>query len=140
MIRKRTRARHEMTDQRRQTDFAAFLHPGQRCPQTSVHATTESAVTDGYNHGIRLAAVVAPSSQAASRSAGFRSPTKVSGSRKRRHRKPVAIDSTARTAPVVSLPPCTYKAYGLPTVASKIGWCTQSQKCAEPWAQGHHVP
>jgi len=80
--------------------------------------TVRWAAAGRYDHGIRLAAVVAPSPQAVSLSADLRSPTRVSGSRRRRQRRPVAIDSTARTAPVVSLPPCTYEAYGRPTVAS----------------------
>jgi hypothetical protein len=31
------------------------------------------------------------------------------GGRTARHWSPVVIDSTARTAPVVSIPPCTYR-------------------------------
>lgn len=57
----------------------------------------------------------------ASRAAASGAPTRVSGSRRRFQRRPVAIVSTDRTAPVVPLPPWTYSAYGRPTVASKIG-------------------
>ena len=66
------------------------------------------------------AASSAPSSQQASRSAfgrprdGDRRPTG-------RQPSPAAIDSTARTAPPVSLAPCTYSPYGRGLVASRHG-------------------
>lgn len=60
--------------------------------------------------GIRLAATVAPSSQQASWPVASTSPTIDRGSRRRFHFSPVAIVSTLLTAPVVSEPPCTYKA------------------------------
>jgi hypothetical protein len=55
------------------------------------------------------AASRAPSSQQASRSALPGGPVTVTGGRTGRHCRPVVIDSTARTAPVVSIPPCTYR-------------------------------
>ncbi len=42
-------------------------------------------------------------------------------SRRRFHFKPDVMVFTARIAPVVSLPPWTYSAFGLPTIVSKIG-------------------
>jgi len=55
------------------------------------------------------AASRAPSSQHASRSALPGGPVTVTGGRTGRHCRPAVIDSTARTAPPVSLPPCTYR-------------------------------
>jgi hypothetical protein len=55
------------------------------------------------------AASSAPSSQQASRSFLPGGPVTVTGGRTARHCRPVVIDSTARTAPVVSIPPCTYR-------------------------------
>jgi hypothetical protein len=55
------------------------------------------------------AASRAPSSQQASRSALPGGPATVTGGRTGRHCRPVVTDSTARTAPPVSLPPCTYR-------------------------------
>ena len=55
------------------------------------------------------AASRAPSSQQASRSALPGGPVTVTGGRTGRHCRPAVIDSTARTAPPVSLPPCTYR-------------------------------
>ena len=51
----------------------------------------------------------APSSQQASRSCLAGGPVTATGGRTARHCRPVVIDSTARTAPVISIPPCTYR-------------------------------
>jgi hypothetical protein len=51
----------------------------------------------------------APSSQQASRSCLVGVPVTATGGRTARQARPVVIDSTARTAPVVSMPPCTYR-------------------------------
>ncbi len=53
------------------------------------------------------AASSAPSSQQASRSCRTGGPVTQTGGRTARHCRPVVIDSTARTAPPVSMPPCT---------------------------------
>src|ERR1700677_4858593 len=63
----------------------------------------------------------APSSQQASRSCLPGGPVTVTGGRTLRHCRPVAIDSTARTAPPVSEPPCTYRPNGRRRVASRHG-------------------
>ena len=73
------------------------------------------------DHPASPAAMTAPSSQHPSRSAADGGPRTDSGGRARRQPRPVVIDSTARTAPVVSEPPCTYSAYGRPLVASRQG-------------------
>ena len=67
------------------------------------------------------AASSAPNSQQASRSALPGGPVTVTGGRTGRHCKPVVIDCTARTAPAVSLPPCTYRPNGRRRVASRHG-------------------
>ena len=55
------------------------------------------------------AASSAPSSQQASRSSLPGGPMTHTGGRTARHCRPPVIASTARTAPVVSMPPCTYR-------------------------------
>src|SRR3712207_7322760 len=59
------------------------------------------------------------SSQHASRSWRDGSPTTHTGAAAWRHRSPVTIFSTERTAPSVSLLPWTKSAYGRPTPASR---------------------
>lgn len=89
--------------------------------QILVETSSPAATDHPVSYGIKLAAVVAPSSQHASRSFAPSAPVTVTGSRRRFHFRPVTIVSTLRTAPTVSEPPWTYRAYGHPTVASKIG-------------------
>ncbi len=61
------------------------------------------------DHPATSAASSAPSSQQASRSCLAGGPVTQTGGRTARHCRPAVIDSTARTAPPVSLPPCTYR-------------------------------
>jgi hypothetical protein len=63
-------------------------------------------VTD---HPAISAASTAPSSQQARRSSWPGGPVTQTGGWIARHRSPVVIICTARTAPVVSMPPCTYR-------------------------------
>src|SRR6266545_4113478 len=58
---------------------------------------------------LKPAAIAAPSSQQAFRLSGFGAPSTLTGACARRHPRPCAIASTARTAPVVSLLPWTYR-------------------------------
>src|ERR1700678_4329368 len=76
---------------------------------------------DGDDHPAISAASSAPSSQHASRSAFPGVPVTVTAGRTGRHCRPAVIDSTARTAPPVSLAPCTYRPYGRRFVASRQG-------------------
>src|SRR5260370_39572616 len=64
---------------------------------------------NGSYYSATSAASRAPSSQQASRSFLPGGPVTVTGGRIARHCRPVVIDSTARTAPVVAMPPCTYR-------------------------------
>src|SRR5450755_4394858 len=80
-----------------------------------------SAVDLGSRQPATSAATSAPSSQQASRSARPGGPVTQTGGRTARHCRPVVIDSTARTAPVVSRPPCTYRPNGRRRVASRHG-------------------
>jgi len=63
----------------------------------------------GERHGAIPAARSAPSSQQSCRSCLPGAPVTQTGGRTARQLRPVVIDSTARTAPVVSDPPCTYR-------------------------------
>jgi hypothetical protein len=64
---------------------------------------------DSVDYPAISAASSAPSSQQASRSGRPGVPVTLTAGRTARHCRPVAIDSTARTAPPVSMPPCTYR-------------------------------
>ncbi len=122
-------------------DIQRVRPPNRRFQDRVIHGATETHQTlvtdispsvtnqigaDGHHaaparYGIRLAAVAAPSSQHASLSFASSAPITVTGSCRRFHRRQVAIVSTLRTAPVVSEPPWTYRAYGRPMLASKQG-------------------
>ncbi|WP_161500598.1 hypothetical protein [Embleya scabrispora] len=65
-----------------------------------------------YPCDINSAATTAPISVHAARDSRVGGPATSTGGRIRRHRRPVAAASTERTAPVVSLPPWTYRPYG----------------------------
>ena len=80
-------------------------------PRAGHRADPSPAVPDGGegDYPATSAASSAPSSQHASRSALPGGPVTQTGGRTARHCRPVVIDSTARTAPVVSMPPCTYR-------------------------------
>jgi hypothetical protein len=76
----------------------------------SAGATREAShVFRGDYYPATSAASSAPSSQQASRSFLPGGPVTQTGGLTARHCRPVVIDSTARTAPPVSMPPCTYR-------------------------------
>jgi N-carbamoylputrescine amidase len=84
---------------------APFLRPGSRRLPAGLLGVTAR----GRSQPPISAASRAPSSQHASRSFRPGAPVTATGGRTARQRRPVVIDSTARTAPVVSMPPCTYR-------------------------------
>ena len=75
---------------------------------TTPRARAGSTPPAQRSSSVSPAAIVAPRSQQASRSAALGSPITTTGFARARHCNPVVIVSIARSAPVVSLLPCRY--------------------------------
>src|SRR4029450_6189692 len=93
--------------------------PGAVLSRSLQQPSTEEAIN--VYSGLRLAATVAPRSQQASRSLLVGGPSTATGAWSGCHCRPVAMVSTARTAPVVSWLPCTNSPYGDRALASRHG-------------------